>query len=224
MQLFRIPQFVAALLIARSDRSRKKSTGWDSNPRRRCTRAESWPLDDQCLSSIRNTAEVGSEGLEPSPVRLRAGCAAANTSIPCCCLRSQSARTESNRRRALIRSLLSPLSYGPQDKPSLTTRCSMRPEGFEPSPFGLKDRCAAVTPRPRAGRGHLFQMMQREHISLHQSSPRRDRTFVSALSGRRPQPLNDRAVFYSSWDNRTADAISWPKPDGTARLRYVQIS
>ena len=26
---------------------------------------------------------------------------------------------------------------------------AMRPEGFEPSPFGLKDRCAAVTPQPQ---------------------------------------------------------------------------
>ncbi len=34
---------------------------------------------------------------------------------PIICFLSQSARTESNRRRALIRSLLSPLSYGPLD-------------------------------------------------------------------------------------------------------------
>ena len=27
-----------------------ESTGWDSNPRRRITGAESWPLDDQCRS------------------------------------------------------------------------------------------------------------------------------------------------------------------------------
>ncbi len=60
----------------------RKSTGWDSNPRRRITGAESLPLDDQCLLLIHQIVEVGSEGLEPSPVRLRAGCAAANTSIP----------------------------------------------------------------------------------------------------------------------------------------------
>lgn len=29
--------------------SKSQSTGWDSNPRRRITGAESWPLDDQCL-------------------------------------------------------------------------------------------------------------------------------------------------------------------------------
>jgi hypothetical protein len=29
--------------------SKNKSTGWDSNPRRRITSAESSPLDDQCL-------------------------------------------------------------------------------------------------------------------------------------------------------------------------------
>ena len=32
------------------DCQRSKSTGRDSNPRSRCTRAVSWPLDDQCLS------------------------------------------------------------------------------------------------------------------------------------------------------------------------------
>jgi hypothetical protein len=57
----------------------RKSTGWDSNPRRRITGAESSPLDDQCFLS-----QVGPLGLEPRPARLRAGDAAANTSIPCC--------------------------------------------------------------------------------------------------------------------------------------------
>ena len=33
-----------------SNCQRTKSTGWDSNPRRRITGAESWPLDDQCFS------------------------------------------------------------------------------------------------------------------------------------------------------------------------------
>ena len=54
--------------------SMNQSTGPDSNRRHRITGAESWPLDDQCLLS------VGPEGLEPSPARLRAGNAAANTS------------------------------------------------------------------------------------------------------------------------------------------------
>ena len=55
--------------------SNSESTGPDSNRRHRITGAESWPLDDQCLLS------VGPEGLEPSPARLRAGNAAANTLI-----------------------------------------------------------------------------------------------------------------------------------------------
>ncbi len=56
-----------------------QSTRWDSNPRRRITSAESSPLDDQCFHF-----QVGPLGLEPRPARLRAGDAAANTSIPCC--------------------------------------------------------------------------------------------------------------------------------------------
>jgi hypothetical protein len=56
----------------------RESTGWDSNPRRRITGAVSSPLDDRCTRTIR----VGPEGLEPSPARLRAGCAAANTWVP----------------------------------------------------------------------------------------------------------------------------------------------
>ncbi len=68
-----------------------KSTGWDSNPRRRATRAESSPLDDQCVLS------VGPDGLEPSPARLRAECAAANTLIPSYC---DWGRRDSNPRRA----------------------------------------------------------------------------------------------------------------------------
>ena len=57
--------------------SMNQSTGPDSNRRHRITGAESWPLDDQCLLS------VGPEGLEPSPARLRAGNAAANTLVLC---------------------------------------------------------------------------------------------------------------------------------------------
>ena len=82
-----------------------ESTGPDSNPRRRITGAESWPLDDQCLS-------VGPEGLEPSPTWLRARHAAANTLI----LRFMLARRESNPRpasykdAALTAELLAPAS------------------------------------------------------------------------------------------------------------------
>ena len=95
---------------------RSKSTGRDSNPRSRCTRAVSWPLDDQCLSvadsladrdlnrrsnrllSIGQSAEVGPDGLEPSPAWVRTRDAAANTSIPFVCI--QSARWELNPRPA----------------------------------------------------------------------------------------------------------------------------
>jgi hypothetical protein len=69
--------------------SMNQRTGPDSNRRIRITGAESWPLDDQCLS-------VGPEGLEPSPARLRAGNAAANTLILCFVL----ARWELNPRPA----------------------------------------------------------------------------------------------------------------------------
>jgi hypothetical protein len=82
--------------------------------------------------------QVGPEGLEPSPARLRAGDAAANTSVPSI----ESARWESNpghRREAvvvrLIRTPLSPLSYAPAVR--------VGPEGIEPTPAGLKVRCAA---------------------------------------------------------------------------------
>src|SRR5262249_12655036 len=58
----------------------------------------------------------------------------------------RSARRESNPRLALIRSLLSPLSYEPFTSPS---RFAVGPEGIEPSPARLKVCCAAFTPRPR---------------------------------------------------------------------------
>ena len=90
---------------------------------------------------------VGSERLELSPARVRTGCAAANTLIPCCRLSRRSARRESNPRLALIRSLLSPLSYEPSVRTESIT--SVGPEGIEPSPARLKVCCAAFTPRPR---------------------------------------------------------------------------
>src|SRR6185369_17197292 len=61
-----------------------QNTGWDSNPRRRITGAESSPLDYQCLFH-----SVGSEGLEPSPTWLRARHAATSTLIPCSCFVSR---------------------------------------------------------------------------------------------------------------------------------------
>ncbi len=80
----RLPLHHGRLLCCQIVKDRK-STGPpsgrcpDSNPRRRITRAESSPLDDQCFQF-----QVGPLGLEPRPARLRAGDAAANTSIPCC--------------------------------------------------------------------------------------------------------------------------------------------
>ena len=92
------------------------------------------------------SCSMGSEGLEPSLARVRPECAAANTLIPCCLLSRRSARRESNPRLALIRSLLSPLSYEPfVSEPNVP----VRPEGIEPSPARLKVCCAAFTPRPR---------------------------------------------------------------------------
>ena len=116
--------------------SKTKSTGRDSNPRRRITGAVSSPLDDQCILS------VGPEGLEPSPGGLRVRCAAASTLVPS---RSISRRGR-NRTfdRVLIRDLLSPLSYAP-----------VGPKGLEPLLAGLKVRCAAVTPRPQMSVGRI---------------------------------------------------------------------
>src|SRR6185295_6445560 len=65
------------------------------------------------LAAERPVRVMGSDGLEPSPARVRTGCAAANTLIPNSFAFRRSARRESNPRRALIRSLLSPLSYEP---------------------------------------------------------------------------------------------------------------
>ena len=76
--------------------SKIESTGRDSNPRHRITGAVSLPLDDQCL-----LFSVGPEGLEPSPARLSAGDAAANTLVPSI----ESARWHDLR---LIRTPLSP--------------------------------------------------------------------------------------------------------------------
>ncbi len=83
------------------------------------------------------------EGLEPSPARLRAGCAAANTWVPASTTEAVGSGgveppSPGYRPGAL------PLSYKPSQFPPL-----MGPEGFEPPPSGLKVRRAAFTPRPR---------------------------------------------------------------------------
>jgi hypothetical protein len=108
---------------------------------------------------------MGPEGLEPSPTRLRAGYAAANTSIPYVCFVALS--RDSNllvyRRRnspvAIGPDGVEP-SSGPYKEPALTIELraaarlrSVRPEGFEPPPCRLKVCCAAVTPRPHEWSG-----------------------------------------------------------------------
>ena len=94
--------------------SKIKSTGRDSNPRRRITKAESSPLDDQCLflcgfwkaegrferpfkpSSRRPlSAEVGPVGIEPTSSGLRDRCITLSATVP-----NQSARWELNPRPA----------------------------------------------------------------------------------------------------------------------------
>lgn len=116
-----VTSFDSASALVPRVRGNRKSTRWDSNPRCRITSAESSPLDDQCLLS------AGPLGLEPRPARLRAGDAAANTSILF--------KLSVNRHRA--------------DSDFLFPE--LRPEGFEPPPCRLKACCAAVTPRPRMG-------------------------------------------------------------------------
>src|SRR4051812_28002086 len=129
-----------------------EGTGWDSNPRRRITGAGSSPLDDRCTRTIR----VGPEGLEPSPARLRAGGAAANTWVP-------ASTTESVGSGGLeppspvYRPGALPLSYRPSP-----LRASMGSEGLEPPPSGLKVRRAAVTPRPRRF-GERVAMFEPDH-------------------------------------------------------------
>ena len=49
---------------------RAESTGWDSNPRRRLTRAESSPLDDQCL----HRSGTGGARTLTEPVKSRTFC------------------------------------------------------------------------------------------------------------------------------------------------------
>ena len=70
----------------------------------------------------------------------------------------------------------------------------MGPERLELSPCELKARCAAVTPRPRVGRGIRFNRCRSHIVCSPVSSPKRSRTCVSALSERCPEPLDDRAV------------------------------
>jgi hypothetical protein len=85
---------------------------------------------------------MGPEGLEPSPNRLRAGRSAARTSIP---IRSAS---RPRRSRTFVARLSAECSSVELQAARLFL--AVGPEGFEPPPPGLKGRCAAVTPQPRA--------------------------------------------------------------------------
>ena len=112
---------------------------------------------------------VGPEGLEPSPNRLRAGCAAAKTSVPIG-IASRPGRSRTSAAR--LSAECSPVELqaasvcfsrwsapGELNPSSLAYKASaltvepgaMGPEGFEPPPTGLKGRHAAATPRPRSG-------------------------------------------------------------------------
>ena len=142
-----------------------QSTGWDSNPRRRITNAESSPLDDQCLFRA-----VRPEGLEPSLIlrTLKNRGAAANTgSIPCCnpcSLNRQWARTESNRRLALIRSRLSPLSYGPNREPGMLPLSEAG--GIRTPTVQIKSLlCCRYTTTSVKGSRYLFQSLQPWYMS-----------------------------------------------------------
>jgi hypothetical protein len=94
---------------------------------------------------VRVKVRMGPEGLEPSPVWLRARGSAARALVP---IGPEGVEPSSPGYRpgAL------PLSY--RSRMAASFPCAERcriigPEGFEPPPPGLKGRCAAVTPRPR---------------------------------------------------------------------------
>ena len=108
--------------------SKIESTGWESNPRPRVTRAVSSPLDDQCLS-------VGPVGIEPTSSGLGDRCIALSATVPL-----ESARRESNPRLGAYKA--------PALAAELRAKARVGPEGFEPTPTWLKARDAAVTPRP----------------------------------------------------------------------------
>ena len=71
-----------------------ESTGWDSNPRPRLTRAESSPLDDQCL----HRSGTGGARTLTEPVKSRTFCRENFSPV----WRRGSARKESNLRRPVI--------------------------------------------------------------------------------------------------------------------------
>src|SRR5262245_37313342 len=166
--------------------------------------AESIVKDQARRLSSARVEPVGSEGLEPSPIWLRARHAAASTLIPYLCF--QSARRESNPRP------------GPYKRPALTTelRASNRvnscmgPKGVEPSPHRLKGEYAAVTPQPHLGWAYAFEPRRDahscfsviEHVSLEPVVALRIELSATRLSAEYGQPALDYRLCLFSRDGR----------------------
>ncbi len=154
----RLPLHHGRLLA--TELSKIESTGRDSNPRSRFTGAVSWPLDDQCLffsgtGGNRTLTRLGKNHDPAHGLKALLPCARLPLTPQSHFYCFQSARWELNpgHRRLrwslrLIRRPLSPLSYAPVRVGS---------EGIEPTPCGLKVRCAAFTPRPlKVGQAYVF--------------------------------------------------------------------
>ena len=120
---------------------RTKSTGRDSNPRRRITGAVSSPLDDQCI-----VCQWDQRDSNPHLAGLRVRVLAAST-LP----QSRSsvgAEGVEPSTWLLIRGLLSPLSYAPASRAGGTRTHTCRIK----SPV-----CCRYTTTPNAGRAYAFQ-------------------------------------------------------------------
>ncbi len=126
--------------------SKIKSTGRDSNPRRRITGAASSPLDDQCLS-----CQWDQRDLNHHRSGLRVRCAAASTLVPCRCP-PQSARKESNlrpdphKRPALTVELRAALSGAGGTRTHMSRSKSPVPFQFSHNPVGGSDLSVSTCP------------------------------------------------------------------------------
>ena len=126
----------------------RESTGRDSNPRRRITKAVSSPLDHRCL-----LLSVGLVGIEPTSSGLRDRCIALSATIPV-----QSARWESNPR---------PASY---KDAALTTELrassASRAGGNRTHTCRIKSPvCCLLHHDPMLGRAYPFQSTGVQHRS-----------------------------------------------------------
>lgn len=127
-------------------------------------RAESWPLDDQCF------VVSGTRGIRTPTSRIKSPLCNRYTTVPSSL---QLAREELNLRpttnkvvalttelRARATEHACPEGKRAQGGSSV----KVGPEGLEPSPFGLKVRCAAVTPQPRKlGWAYRFASPDSQH-------------------------------------------------------------